>query len=160
MQATAVSPDTALASDLCALLAHLHKNCSADLFEAVGVLELTLTQMKLLHRLEETGRELSLKQAAEQIHVSLAATSRVVDELVRRDLVERREDPEDRRMKRVRLTEAGHAVIGRLNAARLSGLEQFVATLEGHERAQLAELLATLLERPEVAACRTEGSET
>jgi DNA-binding MarR family transcriptional regulator len=158
MQATAVRADAALAADLCALVAHVHKNCSADLFEAVGGLELTLTQMKLLHRLEETGEEHSLKQAAEQIHVSLAATSRLVDELVRRGLVERREDLEDRRMKRVRITPAGHAVIATLNAARLKGLESFVATLDDHEREELSHVLATLLERPEVAACRIEAA--
>ena len=31
----------------------LHKNCNSDLFEAVGALELTLTQIKLLHHLED-----------------------------------------------------------------------------------------------------------
>lgn len=158
MQATAVCSDTVLAADLCALVAHLHKNCSADLFEAVGALELTITQMKMLHRLEETGEELSLKQAAEQIHLSLAAASRLVDDLVRRGFVERREDAEDRRMKRVRITSEGHAVIARLSAARLKGLELFVATLDDREREQLTQVLATLLERSDVAACRIEGA--
>ena len=42
-----------LAADLYALVVYLHKNCNADLFEAVGALELTLTQIKLLHHLED-----------------------------------------------------------------------------------------------------------
>ena len=76
----------------------------------------------------------------------------MVDDLVRRGFVVRNEDAEDRRMKRVRLTDAGGAVIRRLNAARLSGLEQFAKTLTDTERERLARALATLLQRPDLAA--------
>jgi DNA-binding MarR family transcriptional regulator len=152
------TPDkTDLASDLYALVVFLHKNCNSDLFAAVGALELTLTQIKLLHHLEDADRELTLKDLAELVLVSLPAASRTVDDLVRRGFVERHEDVEDRRMKRVRPTEAGLAVIRRLNGARLSGLEQFAETLTDAERRKLAAALSTLLERPDVAACRPEG---
>ena len=60
-------------------------------------------------------------------------------------------------MKRVRLTDDGRSVIRRLNAARLTGLEQFVQTLTDAEREPLARALSQLLERDEVAACRPEG---
>ena len=146
-----------LAADLYALVIYLHKNCNSDLFEAVGTLELSLTQIKLLHHLDDASSELTLKEAAESVHVSLPAASRMVDDLVRRGFVLRNEDAEDRRMKRVRLTDAGGAVIRRLNAARLIGFESFAQTLTGTEHEQLAQALATLLEqRPELAACRPE----
>jgi len=145
-----------LAADLYALVVYLHKNCNADLFEAVGVLELSLTQIKLLHHLDDAPSELTLKQAGERVHVSLPAASRMVDDLVRRGFVVRNEDAEDRRMKRVRLTEAGGAVIRRLNAARLSGLEQFTGTLTDVERERLADALSTLLDRADLASCRPE----
>ena len=156
MQVTAPAR-TDLAGDLYAFVVFLHKNCNSDLFEAVGALELTLTQIKLLHHLEDASRELTLKEAAELVLVSLPAASRTVDDLVRRGFVERHEDVEDRRMKRVRPTEAGRAVIRRLNAARLSGLEQFTKTLTDAERRKLAGALSKLLEREDVAACRPEG---
>jgi DNA-binding MarR family transcriptional regulator len=149
--------DTSLAGDLYALIVFVHKHCNADLFEALGALELTLTQVKLLHHLEDQPRELSLKQAAELVHVSLPAASRMVDDLVRRGFAQRREDEEDRRMKRVCLTDGGRTVIRRLNAARLNGLEQFAQTLTTAERRSLASALAKLLERDDVAACRPEG---
>ena len=44
------------AGDLYALVVFLHKNCNSDLFEAMGVLELTMTQIKLLHQLEDATR--------------------------------------------------------------------------------------------------------
>src|SRR5205823_6957883 len=139
-----------------ALVVHLHKNCNSDLFEAVGALDLSLTQIKLLHHLEDAPDELTLKQAAGLVHVSLPAASRMVDDLVRRDFVERNEDSEDRRMKRVRLTSSGRSVIRRLNAARLSGLEKFTQELTPEERRELAQALDRLLERPDVAECRPE----
>ena len=58
--------------DLYALVVYLHKNCNADLFAAMGALELTLTQIKLLHHLEGSTRELTLKEAAE-LRAALAA---------------------------------------------------------------------------------------
>jgi DNA-binding MarR family transcriptional regulator len=153
----AIEDPSNIALDLYAVVVYLHKNCNADLFAALGTLELTLTQIKLLHHLEDAEDALTLKDAAEAVLVSLPAASRTVDDLVRRGFVERHEDSEDRRMKRIRTTDAGRAVVRRLNAARLSGLEQFGKTLTPHERRRLAGALATLLERPDVAACRPEG---
>jgi DNA-binding MarR family transcriptional regulator len=145
-----------LANDLYALVVYMHKNCNADLFEAVGALELTLTQIKLLHHLDDAPSPISLTHVAELVHVSLPAASRTVDDLVRRGFAVREEDADDRRMKRVTITDAGRAVIRRLNAARLSGLQQFVDGLNDPERGALASALGQLLERPDVAACRLE----
>ncbi len=156
MQAT-TSRELALAGDLYALIVFVHKNCNADLFEAVGELELTLTQIKLLHHFEDAVLPLSLKEAAELVPVSLPAASRTVDDLVRRGFVERHEDTEDRRIKRMQVTEAGRSVTRRLNAARLQGLEQFTQTLTDAERDSLSHALSKLLEREQVAACRPEG---
>jgi MarR family transcriptional regulator, organic hydroperoxide resistance regulator len=160
-ESEAIAPGSAatgdLAADLYALVVYLHKNCNSDLFEAVGTLDLSLTQIKLLHHLDDASSELTLKEAAESVHVSLPAASRMVDDLVRRGFVLRNEDAEDRRMKRVRLTDDGGAVIRRLNAARLSGFEIFAQTLNPTEHEQLAQALATLLEqRPDLAECRPE----
>lgn len=150
---------TDLAADVYAFIVYLHKNCNSDLFEAVGALELTLSQIKLLHHLEDAAHELSLKEGAELVHVSLPAASRMVDDLVRRGFVERHEDAEDRRMKRVQVTEAGRSVIRKLNAARLAGLQQFTDSLTDAERRKLAAALSKLLLRADVAACRPENFE-
>jgi DNA-binding MarR family transcriptional regulator len=159
MEPTAAE-DSTLAGDLYALIVFLHKNCNADLFEAVGALELSLSQIKLLHHLEDQPRELSLKEAGEVVHVSMPAASRMVDDLVRRGFALRREDEDDRRMKRVALTDNGRAAIRRLNAARLIGLEQFAHNLTITERRSLANALRHLLERGDIAACRPEDGIT
>jgi DNA-binding MarR family transcriptional regulator len=156
--ASSVTAPSELASDLYALVVFLHKNCNADLFEAMGALELSMTQIKLLHQLEGATRELTLKEAAELVLLSLPAASRTVDDLVRRGMVQRHEDEADRRMKRVSLTDRGRSVIRRLNAARLNSLEQFTQTLTDGEREALAGALKELLRRPDVAVCRPEGN--
>jgi DNA-binding MarR family transcriptional regulator len=148
--------NSALAADLYALVRHLHKNCNPDLLEALGTLELSLTQIKLLHHLDDNPNELTLKQGAEAVHVSLPAASRLVEDLVHRGLVERHEDVEDRRMKRIHLTDHGRTVIARLDAARLTGVERFVATLSASERRSLGQVLSKLLTREEIAASRPQ----
>jgi DNA-binding MarR family transcriptional regulator len=156
------SPAEATASeltvDLYALMVFMRKHCNADLFEAMGVLELTITQIKILHQLEGGGPELTLKQVAERVPLSLPAVSRTVDDLVRRGMVHRHEDNEDRRMKRVSLSDEGRSVIRRLNAAQMSGIEQFTTDLKDGERDLLARALSELLQRPELAVCRPEGA--
>jgi DNA-binding MarR family transcriptional regulator len=147
-----------MAPDLYALIVYLHKTGNPDLFAAMGTLDLTLTQIKLLHQLEQTAGEATLKEAAERVPLSLAAASRAVDDLVRRGMVLRHEDAEDRRMKRIGLTDEGRSVIRRLNAARLNGLEQFATTLTDDERHALAGALAQLLQRADIAVCRPEGN--
>jgi DNA-binding MarR family transcriptional regulator len=146
-----------LATDLYALMVFMRKHCNADLFEAMGVLELSITQIKLLHHLEGDGPELTLKQVAERVPISLPAVSRTVDDLVRRGMVHRHEDDEDRRMKRISLTDEGRTVIRKLNAAQMSGVEQFTNDLKDGERELLAAALSELLQRPELAVCRPEG---
>jgi DNA-binding MarR family transcriptional regulator len=153
---TGATNTNALVQDLYALVVHLQKTCNTDVFEALGALELSLTQLKLLHHLEHQPRALTLGEAAALVHVSLPAASRLVDDLVRRGFVERYEDAEDRRMKRVRLTGDGQAVIRQFNAARLGGLQQFVAGLGEDERAALGLALGKLLARSDVAACRPD----
>lgn len=147
---------TDLAADLYALVLHLHKNCSPDLLEAVGTLELSLSQIKLMHYLQDAPREQTLKEAAELVHVSLPAASRMVDDLVRRGFLERHEDAVDRRMKRVNLTDQGSAIIRQVNAARLTGLEEFVSGLSQAEQDLLAKALAKLLAHDEIADCRPD----
>jgi DNA-binding MarR family transcriptional regulator len=153
----APTPDTVLATDLYALVVYLHKNCNSDLFEAIGALELSLTQIKLLHHLDAHPREITLKEAAETVHVSLPAASRMVDDLVRRGFAQRREDEDDRRMKRVCISDGGRTVIRRVNAARFNRLHDFTKTLTNQERRSLASALSHLTQRHDIATCRPES---
>jgi len=112
-------------------------------------LELTLTQVKALCAL--SGDELTVKELAERVGLSLPGASRAVDALVERGLLHRREDAHDRRMKRLGTTGAGRDALVRLDEARLAGLEAFTATLPHAQRKRLAAALRPIVDGLEEA---------
>ena len=120
-------------------------DASAGLYAILDELDLSLTQIKTLHALSACDCEVSLKELAERLNMSLPGASRTVDGLLRRGYLERREDEVDRRMKRVGITAAGRAVVERLDTARLQGLEQFTAGLSDAQRKRLSSALADCL---------------
>ena len=76
----------------------------------LGELRLGFTQLAGLYVLAD-GSTLTVGELAEAIGRSPSATSRLVDGLVRRRLVERHQEPEDRRQRTLRLTQRGHAIL-------------------------------------------------
>ena len=142
-----------------AFLGYAQKSSGEDFFRMVGELELSLSQLKLLMVLERDGEQ-PLKDVAEKLVLSLPAASRAVDGLHRRKMVVRREDEEDRRQKRIAITSTGSEVVGRLSAARLAGIEAFIATLTTQEQENLARALAPIVSREEVAACVPKRTQT
>jgi len=107
-------------------------------------LDLTLTQVKAMCAL--SGEELTVKELAEGLGLSLPGASRAVDGLVERGLLHRREDTADRRMKRLRITDDGRRALERLDEARLAGLENFTATLDPAHRERLSAALRPVLD--------------
>ena len=109
MQATAApatASDAEVAEGLYAVLHYLMKSSGRETFQTMADADLTLTTYKTLHVLDDRdeGDDVCVKQLAEELVLSLAAASRVVDGLHQRGYVERREDEHDRRMKRVGIT--------------------------------------------------------
>lgn len=156
MQATAVAADReALKRDLYALAFHLLRRANVGTFNAVADLDLSFTQIKALCALDADGDERSVGALAESLGSSLPAMSRAVDGLFERGLVSREEDPDDRRMKRVRLTPAGREIPAALSEGRLSALQELIDSFAEEEAQALGGALATILERhDEIAACR------
>jgi DNA-binding MarR family transcriptional regulator len=143
VKATVVSPKD-LAGELLDLWSHLMRGSSQQMFAVLGELDLTMTQMKTLSMLDYCIEEVSVKELSERLVLSLPATSRTVDGLLRRGLLSRHEDLEDRRIKRVRLTDEGRKVVHRIVTARLQGLEAFATTLSDDQRAALMAALSDL----------------
>jgi DNA-binding MarR family transcriptional regulator len=139
-----VSPKD-LAGELLRLWSHLMRGSSQQMFVVLGELELSMTQMKTLSMLDDCLQEVSVKELSDLLGLSLPATSRTVDGLLRRGFLSRHEDAEDRRIKRVRLTDEGRAVVQRIVTARLQGLEAYASTLSDDQRGQL---MAVLLHLP------------
>ncbi|TSA87292.1 MarR family transcriptional regulator [Deinococcus detaillensis] len=68
--------------------------------------DVSLTQMTALYKVR-AFMPLSVTALAEHLHVSLPATSQLIQELVRRGLMERSENPDNRREKLLALSSKG-----------------------------------------------------
>jgi DNA-binding MarR family transcriptional regulator len=145
----------ALSRDMYALVSYLMRAANVRTFNAIAELDLSFSQIKVLCALETDGEERSVKALAESMGLSLPAMSRAVDGLFERRFVHREEDPTDRRMKRVRLTDAGRTVPQALNEARLTALQELMTSLDDEAGAALQHALALILDRrAEIAAYR------
>ncbi len=123
-----------------------------DVMRAIDETGLSFVQVKALVALAgDEGEQSSVKDVAEGLGVSVPSASRAVDDLVKRGLATRVEDPEDRRLRRISLTAAGSELADQLMSARVAGLERFVATLSAGERRKLDAALEVLLKREEIA---------
>jgi DNA-binding MarR family transcriptional regulator len=141
-----------LTRDMFALMSYLMRTATLGTLNMIAELDLSFTQLKALCALEADGEERSVKALAESMNVSLPAMSRAVDGLYERGFVEREEDRSDRRMKRVRLTDAGHSVPRAFNAGRLSALSELVGSLGEDEADALQRAVALIVERREEIA--------
>jgi DNA-binding MarR family transcriptional regulator len=136
-----------LAAELLELWHHLMRGSSQQLYSVIDELDVSITQMKTLHALSDCGCELSVKDLADRLRLSLPGASRNVDLLLRRGWLQRGEDPVDRRMKRVGITAAGREIVERIETARLVGLEQYAASLSPEQRSRLMSALSDLPHR-------------
>jgi DNA-binding MarR family transcriptional regulator len=109
----------------------------------LGEMRLGFTQLAALYVLAD-GRTTTVADLAEAIGRSPSATSRLVDGLVRRRLVERRLETEDRRQRTVWLTLRGQALLRVVDRARADQFLTAVRPMPTAERALIAMGVAAL----------------
>jgi DNA-binding MarR family transcriptional regulator len=141
----AASPQQ-LAEAMNVFAAHLIRCGSPDLIQFLGEVELSITQVKMLLWLEENG-EMSVKDVATALNLSLPAASRAIDGLAQRGLVDRRESELDRRAKVISLRPGGRQIGAALTESRLATYQSFAAELSEDERTALHAALLPIVER-------------
>jgi DNA-binding MarR family transcriptional regulator len=109
----------------------------------LGELRLGFTQLAALYVLAD-GQTTTISDLADAIGRSPSATSRLVDGLVRRRLVERRPETEDRRQRTIWLTQRGQAMLRVVDRARADQFLSAVRPLPTAERALIAMGVAAL----------------
>jgi DNA-binding MarR family transcriptional regulator len=143
---------TELALKLGAFMLRCMGGGSSEVFRVIDESGLTFSQMKVLVELETAEEDARTVTAlSEELLISAASASRAADGLVRKKLVTRVEDPDDRRVRHLALTAKGRELAERIISARLAGLEDFAETLDHEERQKLEAALDALLKRPEIA---------
>jgi len=142
------------AARLTALLRHLFLYDRGNLLRVIEESGLSMTQCKALLELAGLGRESEprhVSDLAERFRVSVPSMSRAVDALVRAGLATRVEDPEDRRARRVAITEKGKKIVDEIVVVRQAGMEAFAASLTAAQRRKLDAAVDSLMDRDDIA---------
>ena len=106
---------------------------------------LSFSQINILMRLLH-GRRIGVSEIGEQLGVTNAAASQAVDRLVGLDLIERTEDPIDRRAKRLALTREGRALIEKGIEVRSQWIEGLTDALTPEQQSLIISALTLLTE--------------
>ena len=88
--------------------------------------------------------ELTITQVAELLGRSVSVVSRLLDQLVVRGMVRRREDERDRRVKRVTITEQGRTLVATLEQQRANAQLAVMASLSPEEQAEVTRAMVLL----------------
>jgi DNA-binding MarR family transcriptional regulator len=133
--------------ELGGLLQELVNRVSHGQGKTLAVLDeaaVTLQQMLLLRRLQQSGQSTSSELAA-QLHISLPAMSQMVDRLFELDLVTRTEIAHDRRKKRISPTPKARALLERVRRARSAEYGAVLSVLAPKLRGELARTVQKIL---------------
>jgi DNA-binding MarR family transcriptional regulator len=142
------------AARLSALLRHVFLYDRGNQLRVIVESGLSMTQCKALLELGGLGEAAEPRQVgelAERFGVSVPSMSRAVDALVKKKLVTRLEDPDDRRVRRVAITAKGKQLVDTLLVVRQAGMEAFTASLSAAQRRKLDAAIDSLMDREDIA---------
>jgi DNA-binding MarR family transcriptional regulator len=111
-------------------------------------LNLTIPQLKSLFLIAREG-SMNTKSLAEALGVTPSNVTGIVDRLVKQGLVSRQENPEDRRMLLIRVTDKGEAILTSLREETISSMSEVLARMSTEELSSLARGLASLFKAAE-----------
>ncbi|MCS6992752.1 MAG: MarR family transcriptional regulator [Anaerolineales bacterium] len=107
---------------------------------------LTMPQFNILMQLHYQ-HECGLSDISARMEISNAAASQLVEKLVQAGLLERAEDPNDRRAKQLRLSAQGQRLVEASMAARHRWMDELIEQMEPAEREVVAAGMRLLLSR-------------
>lgn len=98
---------------------------------------LSMPQFSLLMQMHYKGA-CGMSEVSERFEITPAAASQLVDKLVQNGLIQREEDPNDRRAKLLNLTVKGNELIQRGIEERYRWVDELSAKLTAEERAHVS----------------------
>lgn len=107
---------------------------------------LSMTQFSTLMTLHKQG-PCAISEIAEELGVSSAAASQMVDRMVNDGIILRSEDPNDRRVKLISLSERGGQLLRENYDARRKWLGELIESLSDAEKQQVHQVFEILANR-------------
>jgi MarR family transcriptional regulator, transcriptional regulator for hemolysin len=114
----------------------------ASIARALQEHELSVAQLALLYLLDER-ETMRIGDVATELGLSAPTTSRLVDDLVRQELVARAEDPTDRRARVLSLAPRGRTFIAKSSEARMVTMSAAVADVPASAFATLTSFMSS-----------------
>ncbi|MFB7513689.1 MarR family winged helix-turn-helix transcriptional regulator [Streptomyces sp. NPDC056144] len=145
----ATDADGLLAEQLLRLTRRLHRIQKRHL-EPVGI---TPAQSRLLRTVAHFGEPPRMADLAARLEVVPRAVTSLVDGLEASGRVRRVPDPNNRRVVRIELTDAGRATLRELRSARRAAAEDILDPLTVDQREVLGGLLSALVDRGPERGC-------
>jgi len=119
---------------------HRSMHDSARFVKASGFSMPQFFLLMQVHRHEHCG----ISDLSEHLEITNAATSQLVEKLVQARLLERAEDPNDRRAKKVSLTLVGEDIVKKALAERSRWVDDLANVLNADEQQKVAEAFEIL----------------
>ncbi len=131
------------------LMGLINKAAGAGTLEMMNTHQLTLPQMVALHVLRYEG-PLSTLRLMDDLRLSASATSHLVERLVEKGWVTRRENAEDRRQRQLELTNAAIEMLDAMAVQRAEEFQVAFANVEPETRARLADAFEQVINQMQV----------
>jgi DNA-binding MarR family transcriptional regulator len=113
-------------------------------FQYAKGIGLSMPQIGTLFHLTRGGTS-GISNISDDLGVSNAATSQMLDRLVQQELILRSEDPNDRRVKKIVLTEKGQRILEELIQVRQAWVEELAVALAPEEKEQIVTAFKILI---------------
>ncbi len=107
---------------------------------------ISIAQINILFRLCHKG-QCGVSDLGEDLNISNAAVSQLLEKLVQQGLVERTEDPVDRRNKRIVITPLGERLVEESLQVQLRWLDSIAKQFTPEEQTQLTQAVQLLLQK-------------
>jgi DNA-binding MarR family transcriptional regulator len=128
------------------LLAQLGAHAASQFAERLRVLELAPADAGIL-RLLRVAAGLSQQELASKLQIHPSRLVAILDNLQKRGFVERRANPEDRRLYSLYLTKEGEEVLEKIGKVAREHQEALLSALNKEERDELADLLLKIADQ-------------
>jgi DNA-binding MarR family transcriptional regulator len=128
------------------LLAQLGAHAATQFAEKLGALELTPPDAGIL-RLLRIAAGLSQQELAAKLRIHPSRLVAILDNLEQRGFLERRANPDDRRLYSLHLTEDGGKILEKIGKVAREHQDALLSALNREERNQLASLLLRIADQ-------------
>jgi DNA-binding MarR family transcriptional regulator len=132
-------------AEIADLVAAVSRRIRNDAKGDLGPLGVTWAQVRALRTLARAADPVRMSDLAARLDIARRSATSVVDELAERGLVERRDDPVDRRTVAVVVTERGVRLLEKWQGRRRAAALAITAGLSTSELETLQDLLARLV---------------